>query len=61
MMCIIYTCVDGSKQPISEENEEEKNDHHDNNLGHERGSEVQIARLFPVLLRTDGEPLGFVT
>ena len=55
------TRVDGSEQPISEENEEEKNDHHDNNLGHERGSEVQITGLFPVPLRTDGELLSFVT
>ena len=53
--------MDGSEQPISEENEEEKNDHHDNNLGHERGSEVQIAGLFPVPLRTDGELLSLVT
>ena len=54
-------CVCSSKEPVSEEDEEEKNDHHDHDLCHQRGPEVQIARLFPVLLGAHGQPLGLVT
>ena len=57
MVCV---CV-VSKEPVSQEYEEEQYDQHNDYLGSQRCSQVQVASFLPVLPGAHGELLRLVT